>query len=41
LAIPEDRQLPQSFTQRYGQITIGDRGGVLTKETVLHVPLDA
>jgi hypothetical protein len=41
LALPEDRQLPQSFTQRYGQITIGDRGGVLTKETVLHAPLDA
>lgn len=41
LALPQDRPLPPSFAQRYGNITIGDRGGVVTKETVLHAPLDA
>ena len=41
LALPDDRPLPPSFKQRYGKITIGDRGGVVTSETVLHVPIDA
>jgi hypothetical protein len=41
LTLPEDRPLPPSFTQRYGKITIGDRGGVITSETVLHAPIDA
>ena len=41
LALPEDRPLPASFAQRYGKVTIGDRGGVITKETVLQVPLEA
>ena len=40
LALPDDRPLPPSFKQRYGKITIGDRGGVITRETVLHVPID-
>ena len=41
LALPDDRPLPPSFKQRYGKITIGDRGGVVTSETVLHAPIDA
>ena len=41
LCLPEDRPLPESFAQRYGSITVGDRGGVVTKETVLHAPIDA
>lgn len=41
LSLPEDRPLPPSFIQRYGDITIGNRGGVVTKETVLHAPMDA
>ena len=40
LALPEYRPLPQSFAARYGSITIGDRGGIETKETVLHAPID-
>ncbi len=41
LALPEDRPLPLSFAQRYGSITIGKRGGIETKETILQVVLDA
>jgi hypothetical protein len=41
LTLPEDRPLPPSFKQRYGEVTIGDRGGVITSETVLHAPIDA
>ena len=41
LTLPEDRPLPPSFKQRYGEITIGGRGGVITSETVLHAPIDA
>ncbi|MEO0717976.1 MAG: TauD/TfdA family dioxygenase [Pseudomonadota bacterium] len=41
LAIPGDRELPDSFRQRYGSIDVGDRGGIITKETRLHAPLDA
>ena len=39
LSVPGDRQLPDSFRQRYGSITIGDRGGIVLKETKLNVPL--
>ncbi|WP_206198111.1 TauD/TfdA family dioxygenase [Shimia sediminis] len=35
-----DRPLPECFKQRYGSIEIGDRGGILTKGTRLHAPLD-
>ena len=40
LAVPGDRPLPAVFAQRYGSVDIGDRGGVITSETVLHAPVD-
>lgn len=40
LSLPEDRELPESFKQRYGSIQVGDRGGIITEHTSLHVPLD-
>ena len=40
LAVPGDRPLPEAFKQRYGIIEIGNRGGIITKGTRLHVPLD-
>ncbi|MGI8524839.1 MAG: TauD/TfdA family dioxygenase [Pseudolabrys sp.] len=40
LSLPGDRPLPECFTQRYGSIEIGDRGGIITKGTKLNVPLD-
>ena len=39
LALPEDRPLPPCFAQRYGRIEIGDRGGIIVKDTALNVPL--
>lgn len=35
-----DRELPEVFKQRYGTIEIGNRGGIITKGTRLHAPLD-
>ncbi|MFD0916611.1 TauD/TfdA family dioxygenase [Pseudahrensia aquimaris] len=40
LAIPDDRALPECFAQRYGSLEIGNRGGIITKGTKLHAPLD-
>ena len=40
LALPEDRPLPAIYRQRYGETDIGDRGGVITKQTILHVPVE-
>ena len=40
LSIPNDRPLPPVFSQRYGSIEIGNRGGVITKETILHAPIE-
>ena len=40
LSIPGDRPLPPCFAERYGSIEIGDRGGIITKGTRLHAPLD-
>ena len=40
LSMPGDRPLPKCFKQRYGSIEIGNRGGIVTKETRLHAPLD-
>jgi len=40
LSIEGDRPLPECFTQRYGSIEIGNRGGIVTSETRLHAPLD-
>ena len=41
LSIDGDRPLPDCFTERYGSIEIGNRGGIITKETKLHAPIDA
>jgi len=40
LSIAGDRALPPCFAQRYGTIEIGNRGGIITENTVLHAPLD-
>ncbi|EBA04115.1 hypothetical protein RB2150_06428 [Rhodobacterales bacterium HTCC2150] len=40
LSLPNDRTLPETFKQRYGSIEIGHRGGIITKNTKLHAPLD-
>lgn len=40
LSIEGDRPLPECFKQRYGSITVGDRGGIVTSDTRLHAPLD-
>lgn len=40
LSMAGDRPLPECFKQRYGSIEIGNRGGIVTKETRLHAPLD-
>lgn len=39
LAIPGDRPLPPVFSQRYGPIDVGARGGIVVKDTRLHVSL--
>jgi hypothetical protein len=41
LSLPGDRQLPPVFSQRYGSIHVGDRGGIIVGSTELFVPLDA
>ncbi len=40
LSIDGDRPLPECFEQRYGSIEVGKRGGIMTKHTTLHAPLD-
>ncbi len=40
LSIEGDRELPACFTQRYGSIDVGNRGGIITDGTRLHAPLD-
>lgn len=40
LSIKGDRPLPPIFTQRYGTIEIGNRGGIITAQKKLHAPLD-
>lgn len=40
LSLAGDRELPECFRQRYGSITPGARGGIITPETRLHAPLD-
>ena len=39
LSPPGARPLPPVFAECYGDITIGDRGGIICKETRLHAPL--
>jgi len=40
LSLPGDRTLPPVFAERYGDLTVGQRGGIITSETRLHAPLD-
>lgn len=39
LAPPNARPLPPVFAECYGCVTIGDRGGIICKDTVPHAPL--
>jgi hypothetical protein len=39
LAPPDARPLPQVFAECYGDITIGDRGGIICNGSRLHAPL--
>ncbi|MEQ9126603.1 MAG: TauD/TfdA family dioxygenase, partial [Alphaproteobacteria bacterium] len=42
LAAKDARPLPEAFAQRFGSVTIGDRGGVVTAATVeMNAPLEA
>ena len=41
LAADAARPLPEIFAQRYGQVTIGDRGGIIVRGTRLQAPLAA
>jgi len=41
LAASGARPLPAIFAQRYGSLTVGDRGGIIVRGTRLHAPLDA
>src|SRR4051812_10103816 len=40
LAAPGARKLPQIYAERYGSVTIGDRGGIICPDTSLHAPLE-
>jgi hypothetical protein len=40
LSMEGDRPLPDCYKERYGSIEVGNRGGIITKETKLQVPLD-
>ena len=40
LSIEGDRPLPECFRPRYGSIEVGQRGGIVTEHTSLHVSLD-
>ncbi len=39
LSVEGDRPLPDCFRQRFGSIEVGDRGGIITKDTVPTIPL--
>ena len=40
VSLPNDRELPPVYAQRYGQLTVGDRGGILTPSATLCVPIE-
>jgi hypothetical protein len=40
LAAPGARPLPPVYAERYGSITIGDRGGIICPDTRLNAPLE-
>lgn len=39
LCPPDGRPLPPVFAECYGSVTVGDRGGILCRDTRLHAPL--
>lgn len=39
LCPPDARPLPPAFAEVYGDLTIGDRGGIICPDTKLHAPL--
>ncbi|MDH3298992.1 MAG: TauD/TfdA family dioxygenase [Acidimicrobiia bacterium] len=39
VSLPGDRRLPPVFAQRYGSVTVGDRGGITVTDTEPCVPL--
>jgi hypothetical protein len=41
LAADGARPLPDYFAQRYGSVTVGDRGGIVLRSTRQHAPLEA
>lgn len=41
LTVPGDRPLPDCFAERFGSVTVGDRGGILVPGTTPTVPLSA
>jgi hypothetical protein len=41
LAAAHARPLPEVFAQRYGSVTVGDRGGIVVRGTKLQAPLEA
>jgi hypothetical protein len=41
LAAAHARPLPEAFAQRYGSVTVGDRGGIVVRGTKLQAPLEA
>lgn len=40
LAAPGARPLPPVYAERYGSVTVGDRGGIVCPGTKLHAPLE-
>jgi len=32
--------LPPVYAERYGSVTVGDRGGIICPDTSLHAPLE-
>jgi hypothetical protein len=40
LAAPGARPLPAAYLERYGSVEIGNRGGIICKDTILHAPLE-
>ena len=40
LAVPGARPLPDVYAERYGAVTVGDRGGIVVEGTKLTVPLE-
>ena len=41
LAAPGARPLPPVYAERFGSVTIGDRGGIIVPGTKLNAPLEA